>query len=47
MASMLIVYLALKIDIFNLEQVFRMGYHEGGKMFYVSPMNQQGVEESY
>jgi hypothetical protein len=46
MASMPIVYLALKIDNFKIEQVFQLGYHEGGKVFYVFPMNWQGVEEN-
>jgi len=44
MISMPIVRPTLKIDVFKMEQVFQMGYREGDKVLYVSPINWQGEE---
>jgi hypothetical protein len=39
MISMPVVRPALKIDVFKIKQVFQMGYQEGNKVLYVSPIN--------
>jgi hypothetical protein len=44
--AMPIMRLALKIDVFKMEQAFQMGYKQGEKMFFVSPTNWQGEEIS-
>jgi hypothetical protein len=45
MISMPIVCLAFKIDVLKMEQAFQIGYHEGDKVFYISPLNCNGKEE--
>lgn len=45
MISMLIVHHALKIDVLKMEHAFQTRYHEGEKVFYVSPLNWKGEEE--
>jgi hypothetical protein len=44
MISMPVMRPAFKIDVFKIEQVFQMGYQEGDKVLYVSPINWQGEE---
>jgi hypothetical protein len=45
MISMHVVCLALKIDVLKMEQAFQIGYNEGDKIFYVSPLNWKGEEQ--
>ncbi len=45
MISMPIVHLAFKIDVLKMEHAFQTGYHEGDKVFYISPLNCKGKEE--
>jgi hypothetical protein len=42
MISMHVICLALKFDVFKMEQAFNFGYCE---VFYVSPLNSKGEEE--
>jgi hypothetical protein len=39
MIPMLVMRLAFKIDILKVEPAFHMGYMEGDKVFYLSPMS--------
>jgi hypothetical protein len=39
MISMLVVRPTFKIDVLKMERAFQMGYREGDKVFYVSPIN--------
>lgn len=45
MISMFVVNHALKIDVLKMEQEFRIKYHKGDKVLYLSPINWKGVEE--
>jgi len=45
MIRMPIVHFTFKIDVFKMEQVFKMGCREGESTFYVSFENWQGEEE--
>jgi hypothetical protein len=45
MISMPIVRLALKFDVFKMEQAFYSRYYKGDNVSYVSPLNWKGHEE--
>jgi hypothetical protein len=45
MISMLVVCLAFKIDVLNMEQASQTKYRKGEKVFYVSPLSWKGKEE--
>ncbi len=44
MISMSVKRLAFKIDVFNMEHAFHMGYQESNKGLYIFPTNWQGEE---
>ncbi len=45
MISMHVVRPTFKIDVLKMEQAYQIGYHEGHKVFYVSPLNWKGKEQ--
>ncbi len=45
MILMLFVRPTFQIDVLNMEQVFKISYREGYKVFYISPFNQKGQEK--
>jgi hypothetical protein len=47
MVPMLIVSYTFKIDILKMELAFHIGYKEGDKVFYLSPMNWKDEERMF